>query len=134
MASKQSNINKKLLYKLAIMMIPSGSLVLVLFLLLILVFRLSNLQFIPEFYILGLLSFFMLSTGLLAFLKYKSYGDENSSALTKRPAIKRDFLTRVGISQILFGLALIIIVHNLISIIVGLVVISLAAYFLFFRK
>ncbi|MHB8181939.1 MAG: hypothetical protein ACYDDR_14145 [Acidithiobacillus ferrivorans] len=134
MASKQSNINKKLLYKLAIMMIPSGSLVLVLFLLLILVFRLSNLQFIPEFYILGLLSFFMLSIGLLAFLKYKSYGDENSSALTKRPAIKRDFLTRVGISQILFGLALIIIVHNLISIIVGLVVISLAAYFLFFRK
>ncbi|MHB1465483.1 MAG: hypothetical protein ACYCXU_10305 [Thermoleophilia bacterium] len=115
-------------------MIPSGSLVLVLFLLLILVFRLSNLQFIPEFYILGLLSFFMLSIGLLAFLKYKSYGDENSSALTKRPAIKRDFLTRVGISQILFGLALIIIVHNLISIIVGLVVISLAAYFLFFRK
>ena len=134
MTSKQSDINKQLLHKLTITLIPSGIIMLALFFLLVLIFRLSNLQFISAFYILGLLALLMLSTGLLSFIKFKSYGDVNGSSFICSRPTKRDFLTRIGIAQILFGLALIIIVHTLISIIIGLVIMILAAYFLFLRK
>jgi len=134
MSSDLNSKQSQLLHKLSVTLISGGLLALALFLLTSLVFRFSDIRFITAFYILGFLAVFMLGLGLVSFLKYKSYVDESGSSFKSERTIKKDLLTRIGVTQILFGFALIIILHSLISIIIGLAIIIVAAFFLFFAK
>lgn len=135
MTTKQAIVKKDLFHKSSVLLFSGGLFIATCFFLIVMMLKLAGLSIPSAAYIPGFLAVFMMSVGFLLLVKYKSLINETGQRHdAKQRLAGNGFFNHFLRTQIIFGLALIAILHSVTAIIIGLVIIFLAAYFIFLRK